>query len=282
MNHAVFTTYKKRALITWVRRCLESPHIPVPGSLNLAVFPTYRKRGFDHLTHMVFAVHTDTSPRVTEPRGFKTYRKRVLIMWLRRYLESPWILDPESLNLAYFTTYRKRAFVVPVITMDTSPRITEPCSSHHLQKEGFVHMTQKVLGVPMDSEPRTLNLAVFATYIYMKVTLVVPVIIMNTSPRITEPCSFHQHSERGLLSHDSYSVRCPHRYTSPRITEPCSFTTYRQGLWSCNSDVVRCPHGQVPESLLQFLPPTERGIVSRDSDGTWSTHGFRSQNHWTL
>ncbi len=86
------------------------------------------------------------------------------------------------------------------------------------------------LGAPLILVPESLNLANFTTDRYM--TLVVPGITTEISPRVTEPWSFHHHDLDGV---QSTQIPVPE---SPNCTV---FTTYRyyvtkmpRGFWSQN------------------------------------------------
>jgi hypothetical protein len=69
--------------------------------------------------------------------------------------------------------------VVPGITMDTSTRVTEPCSFHHLQKKLGIVLHES------DGQSPKRALAVIG-------------IPTDSISRITEPCSFHHLQKEGF------------------------------------------------------------------------------------
>ncbi len=129
-------TDKARACVTWLRCPVDSgPRITEPCRFHMDISrrinEPYRKRTY--VTWLRWcSVHTYTSPRVTEQCSFHHLQKKLGLM--SRDLDAPRILVPESLNLADFATYRNMNSLVLGITMKISPIVTEPWSSHHLQK----------------------------------------------------------------------------------------------------------------------------------------------------
>jgi hypothetical protein len=114
------------------------------------------------LVQLMHQLPTDTSPRVAEPCSFHHLQKKLGLV--SSDLDAPRILVPESLNLANFTTYRNMTLEVPGITMEISPRVTEPWSFHHHTERGF--MSRDLDGVQSTQipVPESLNRAVFTTY----------------------------------------------------------------------------------------------------------------------
>ncbi len=82
-------------------------------------------------------------------------------------------------------------------------------------------------------DPESLNLADFTTYRNM--TLVVPGITTEISPRVTEPWSFHHHTERGVMSRDLDGVQST-QIPVPESLNRAVFTTYRKKLGFVSSD----------------------------------------------
>ncbi len=72
----------------------------------------------------------------------------------------------------------------------------------------------------------SLNLADFTTYRNM--TFIVPGITMVISPRVTEPWSFHHHTERGFMSRDLVDGVQSTQIPVPESLNRAVFTTYRK------------------------------------------------------
>ncbi len=135
--------------------------------------------------------------------------------------------------------------------------------------------------------------------------------LTDSGPRITEPCSFHHHTERGLMSRDLDGVQST-QIPVPESLNRAVLTTCRKSLGLCHA--TKMPHGFWSQNqwTMQFSSPyRKRAYVKwfswcisspripaleslnravfttyRKSQGlchvTKMPHGFWSQNHWTL
>ncbi len=183
----------------------------VPESQNRGVFTTIQKKGLCHVTEMVFSPHRTPVPESLNRAVFTTFRKSLGLCHVTRMPHGFW--SQNKWTLQFSSPYRKRAYVTWLrwcsVHTDTSPRVTEPCSFHHLQKKAMVCVTW--LRCPTDS-----------------------------GPRINEPCSFHHHTERGFMSRDLDGVQST-LIPVPESLNCTVFTTYRKR--ACVTDGTWSPRG---------------------------------------